>query len=234
MLSGSQLRLKQIDAVSLPIGDCNIPFRSSVKYLGVFLDQTLSMQHHIGNVCRSTILALRRIASIRPFLSVASTATLVHATVTSRLDYCNSTLSGLPAAELNRLQLMQNNAARLVLKKRKRDHVTPLLKELHWLPISYRIQFKLATLAFRHFDNTLPAYLSQSLFTYQTSRTLRSSSEKLLKVPRTNLKTAGDRAFSSAASKVWNSLPQTLRNTETLGLFKSRLKTHLFCKAFSK
>ena len=129
---------------------------------------------------------------------------------------------------------MQNNAARLVLKKRKRDHVTPLLKELHWLPISYRIQFKLATLAFRHFDNTLPAYLSQSLFTYQTSRTLRSSSEKLLKVQRTNLKSAGDRSFSPAASKVWNSLPQTLRNTENLCLFKSRLKTHLFCKAFSK
>ena len=232
MISGTKFRLGQIDAVSLPIEDSIIPYQPSVKYLGVTLDQTLSMQHHISNVCRSTFLALRRIAAIRPFLSAHSAATLVHANVTSRLDYCNSILFGLPSEQLSRLQRVQNNAARLVLKKRKRDHITPLLKELHWLPITYRIQFKLAVLVFRHFDNSLPPYLSQSITTYETSRTLRSSSEKLLKIPKTNLKSAGDRAFSSSAPKVWNSLPHSLRNTPTLPLFRSRLKTHLFSQAF--
>ena len=232
MLSGTKLRLGQIDAVSLPIEDSIIPFQPFVKYLGVTIDQTLSMHHQISNVCRSTFLALKRIASIRPFLSANSTATLVHATVTSRLDYCNSILFDLPAEQLNRLQRVQNNAARLVLKKSRRDHVTPLLKELHWLPIPYRIQFKLAVLAFRHFEKTLPPYLSQSLTTYQSSRTLRSSSEKLLKIPITNLKTAGGRAFCFSASKVWNTLPPSLRNTPTMPLFKSRLKTHLFHLAF--
>ena len=232
MISGTKLRIGQVDDVSLPIEDSIIPFQPSVKYLGVTLDQTLTMQNHIGNVCRSTFLALRRIASIRPFLSTPSTATLVHAYVTSRLDYCNSILFGLPSEQLTRLQRVQNNAARLVLKKGKRDHITPLLKELHWLPIPYRIQFKLAILAFRHFDKSLPPYLSQSLNIYQTSRTLRSSSEKLLKIPKANLKSAGDRTFSAAASRVWNSLPPSLRNTPTLSLFKSRLKTHFFHQAF--
>ena len=232
MLSGTKVRLRQIDAVSLPIEDSVIHFQSSVKYLGITIDQTLSMNHHISNVCRSTFLAMKRISTIRPFLSAHSAATLVHSMVTSRLDYCNSILYGLPSEQLIRLQRVQNNAARLVLKKRRRDHVTPLLKELHWLPIKYRIQFKLAILAFRHFENTLPPYLSEALNIYESSRTLRSSSEKLLKIPRTNLKSAGERAFSSSASKVWNSLPVSLRNTPTLSLFKSRLKTHLFRQAF--
>ena len=114
------------------------------------------------------------------------------------------------------------------MQKRKRDHVTPLLKELHWLPIPFRIQFKLATLAFRHFDNSLPLYLSQQLTTYQSSRNLRSSSEKLLKIPRTNLKSAGDRSFQSAIPNIWNSLPAELRNSPSLSSFKTNLKTYLF------
>ena len=86
--------------------------------------------------------------------------------VLSRLDYCNATLAGLPATHIARLQRIQNNAARLVLQKSKRRHVTPLLKQLHWLPIQTRIDYKLATLAFRHFDGSLPQYLSSRLDIY--------------------------------------------------------------------
>ena len=127
---------------------------------------------------------------------------------------------------------MQNNAARLILRKRRRDHATPLLKQLHWLPIESRIKFKVATLAYRHFDGSLPPYLSDSLTTYQSSRTLRSSSEKLLKVPITNLQSAGERSFAYSAPSVWNSLPLSLRNLPTLSQFKAHLKTHLFTQAF--
>ena len=76
--------------------------------------------------------------------------------ITSRLDYCSTTLTGVADEQIARIQKIQNNAARLILKKSKRDHVTPLLKELHWLPVKYRIQYKLAMLAFCHFDGTLP------------------------------------------------------------------------------
>ena len=136
---------------------------------------------------------------------------------------------GVADEQIARIQKIQNNAARLILKKLKRDHVTPLLKELHWLPSK---QYKLATLAFRHFDGTLPSYLSSSLCTYQPSCSLRSSTERLLKIPKTNLKTFGERSFGYTAPTVWNSLPADLRASPSLPTFKVNLKTHFFRQAF--
>ena len=98
-----------------------------------------------------------------------------------------------------------------VMKKRKRDHITPVLRDLHWLPVKFRWQFKLAILAY-HFEGTLPSYLSGVLCTYHPSRSLRSSNERLLKVPKRALKTVGERSFSFLAPSVWNSLPFSVRN----------------------
>ena len=148
--------------------------------------------------------------------------------VTSRLDFCNSSLTGITADQLNRLQRIQNCAARLIMKRRKYDHITAVIYELHWLPLEFRIQYKLAVLAFRHFEGTLPTYLSAMLCTYEPSRSLRSSTERLLKSPRVNLKSAGERSFHFAAPAVWNSLPNSLRNIHSLPQFKKQLKTHLF------
>ena len=129
------------------------------------------MQKHINSICCASFLELRSIASIRPYLSQSAAARLVAAMVISRLDYCNSVFIGLPADQIARLQRVQNNAARLVMRKKKkkrrrrrrRDHATPLLKELHWLPAKFRCQYKIATLAYRHFEGSLPPYISSSL-----------------------------------------------------------------------
>ena len=187
------------------------------------------MKQHISSLCRTTFLALRRIASIRPFLSNSSTEKLVVSMITSGLGYCNAAFAGVADEQTARIQKIQNNATRLILNKSKRDHVTPLLKELHWLPVKYRIQYKLA---FRHFDGTLPPYLSSSLCTYQPSRSLRSSTERLLKIPKTNLKTFGERSFGHIAPTVWTSLPADLRASPSLPTFKANLKTYLFRQAF--
>ncbi len=229
---GTSSCLKQLNTRSVPIMGESITLKSSVKYLGVTIDQTLSMHNHISDVCRKAFFHLRRIALVRPYLSDSAAARLVTAFVSSRLDYCNSVLAGLPADQINRLQRIQNCAARLVLKKNKREHITPLLFQLHWLPVQFRIQFKLAVFAYRFFENSLPSYLSASLTAYQPSRSLRSSSEKLLKIPKFCLKTVGHRSFSYSASSVWNSLPLALRNSLSLPQFKKDLKTYLFRQAF--
>ena len=162
------------------------------------------MQQHISSVFRVAYLELRRTASIRPYLTQSATARLVLFAITFRLDYCNSILVGLPLKQISRLQRVQNNAAKLVLRKSKYDHVTPLLQELHWLPIKFRPQYKITTFVYRFFDGSLPGYLSQTLCAYEPKRNLRSSCEKLLKVPKRNIKTFGERSFSFLAPSVWN------------------------------
>ena len=230
---GTKSRINQVDSDSILVLNSNISFQESVKYLGVRLDQTLSMSDHIGDVCRSLFLSLRRIGTIRTYLSDRATSCLVNSLITSRLDFCNSALAGITSDQLNRLQRVQNSAARLVVKKRKYDHVTPILKELHWLPIDYRIKFKLCVLAYRHFEGTLPAYLSSVLCTYRPPRTLRSGSQKTLKIPKVDLKSAGERSFRFQCPTVWNSLPNSIRNTSPFSRFKCDLKTHLFRQAFA-
>ena len=222
LVVGDRTRLCQVKKELLTFGPNAVPFQTSAKYLGVHPDETLSMKEQVTSLCRSSYFHLRKIASFRPYLSDENIAQLVSSLILSKLDYCTSTLSGLPSSSLNRLQKVQNNAARRVLRKRKSDHVTHLLEKLHWL------HYKIATLAFRHFENSLPTYLSELLHTYQPSRTLWSSNEKLLKVPQTNLKSAGNRSFHFQAAKIWNSLPTNVRSSPSLSSFKKNLKTHLF------
>ena len=230
----------EIIAIGVPsclrrVGDCSIDldgsivnFQSCVKYLGVTLDNTLSMKDHISSVCRASFLELRRIASIQHFLSRDAVHRLVIATVISRIDYCNSTFIGITEEQILRLQRIQNAAARLILRRRKRDHVTPLLRELHWLPVRARIEYKVAVLAFRHFEGSLAPCLSATLNIRTPARSLRSAQANQLTIPRHTLQTAGARAFSVAAPKIWNSLPICLKQTSSLSAFKSNLKTHLF------
>ena len=228
MVVGSSSCLARVSGGSLVMGGSVIAFQDSVRYLGVRLDPTLSMRDQVSSVCRACFLELRRIGSIKKFLSREAVIKLVNAAILSRLDYCNSTFVGITNEQFNRLQRVQNAAARLILSKRKRDHVTPLLRELHWLPVKARCHYKLAVLAYRHFDGSLAPSLSAALEVRATTRTLRSSDERLLVVPRYNLMTAGRRSFGVAAPMIWNSLPSTIRNTPSLCQFKIDLKTHLF------
>ena len=228
MSVSSRSSLGLVGGSSINLCGADIPFQKSVKYLGVKIDQTLSMHDQISSVCRACFFDLRRISSIRSYLSKDAAMKLISATILSRLDYCNSTLIGVSEGQLERLQRVQNSAARLVLRKKKRDHVTPMLKELHWLPVKARYKYKIAVLAYRHFDGSLAPYLSATLCTRRPSRTLRSSNENRLVVPRRNLRSAGERTFSFAAPVFWNSLPASLRQLSSLNQFKCQLKAHLF------
>ncbi|KAK0151427.1 hypothetical protein N1851_007280 [Merluccius polli] len=127
----------------------------------------------------------------------------------------------------------RTSAARIITKTPSINHITPILQQLHWLPIKHRIEFKILLFTFKAIHNLAPSYLSDLLHVATPSRTLRSSASIHLTVPSARLNTMGSRAFSRSAPRLWNSLPPQLRNMDSLHLFKSTLKTHLFRTAFS-
>ncbi|XDV45278.1 hypothetical protein PO909_013398, partial [Leuciscus waleckii] len=137
---------------------CPVTLSSTVKDLGVILDCNLSFEKHISYVTKTAFFHLRNIAKLRNMLSVSDAEKLVHAFMTSRLDYCNALLAGCPASSINKLQLVQNAAARVLTRSRKYDHITPILSSLHWLPIKFRINYKVLLLTYS------PKRLSSSLF----------------------------------------------------------------------
>ena len=189
------------------------------------------MKAQVKKMCQTAYFHIRNINSIRRLLSHEAAATLVHAFITSRLDDGNSLLYGINDCLLKKLQLIQNTAARVLSKTRKYDHITPVLKKLHWLPVKQRIEYKILLLTWKSLNGISPAYLSDLITHYTPNRELRSSDKRLLYIPRTNT-SSGDRAFSISAPCLWNSLPETIRKANSLDKFKSLLKTHLFECAF--
>jgi hypothetical protein len=215
------------------IGNADIAPHKSARNLGVIFDQHLSMDAHIKLVCRNAYYYLRNISSIRRVLSVESAKALVHAFITSRLDYCNSLFYGLPQQSIARLQRVQNMAARMITGTKMRDEITPVLISLHWLPIHQRIIFKILMLTFKAQHDQAPQYLKNILSTYQPPRSLRSTTKCLLNIPRMSLKRYGYRAFCHAAPLLWNDLPLNIRSGHELATFKSALKTHLFTNYYT-
>ena len=154
------------------------------------------------------------------FLTENSLKTLVSSFVFTRIDYCNSLLSNLPNTLISKLQRMQNCAARIVLKKSKKDHVTPLLLHLHWLPVDSRIMYKVAVLCHKCLNSEAPSYLSQLIEQYTPSRSLRSCDKHLLRIPRKGFRKLCERSFCHFAPSVWNSLPESLRQVKSADTFK--------------
>ena len=205
---------------------------ATVKNIGVVFDKSLSFLSHITATCKTAFFHLRNISKIRNFLTVETTKTLIHAFVTSKLDYCNSLLYDQPKYMIKRLQSVQNCAARLIYPSSKYNHVTPLLINLHWLPVQERIKFKILIITFKALHGQAPPYICNLLKPYCPARTLRSSNQNLLYKPVFNLKTYGGRSFSIAAPTLWNILPTTIKNSVSLDSFKRQLKTWLFNEAF--
>uniref|UniRef100_A0A3Q3MWV1 Reverse transcriptase domain-containing protein n=1 Tax=Labrus bergylta TaxID=56723 RepID=A0A3Q3MWV1_9LABR len=205
-----------------------------IRNLGVIFDSQLSFDHHVTQLTRTAFFHLKNIARLRPLLSFSAAETLIHAFITSRLDYCNSILFGTPSKVLNKLQYIQNSAARLLTHLRTCEHITPVLQNLHWLPVPYRIQFKILLLTHKALNHQAPSYLTALLHPHTPVRVRRSSKANLLSPPlRTKHRTWGDRAFSIAAPSLWNSLPTHIQHCTDPPTFKSLIKTHLFKQAFN-
>ena len=212
----------------------SISCTNKAKNLGVILDSDLNFIPHFNSIRKTSFYHLKNIAKILPLIGQPNKEVLVHAFVTSRLDYCNSLFTGLPDKELNRLQLIQNAAARLITKTKKRSHIRPVLKELHWLPIKYRIIFKALLFVFKSFQGCAPSYISDMLPRYNPPRQLRSTDTNQLVKQNPKPRKNYGHDFSYFAQKHWNDLPLTIRLSETQDSFKKALKTHLFTIACTK
>ena len=221
-------RMKMPDDMGLHISHSDIVSTPKCMSLGVILDQHMTLDAHISAVCHSTHYHLRNIGSVRSSLLQSAVAQLIHALITSRLDYCNAMLYVLPDSKINRLQRIQNIAARIVTRTRRDAHITPILKQLHWLPVKGRILFKILLLTYSCVNGLAPKYLCELISLYKPSRTLRSPSLHLLHVPKYRLSTYGQRAFQVSAPTEWNKLPLEIRLSTSIEIFKTNLKTYLF------
>ena len=224
---GTKQQLSKINIPNISVGDNIIVPVSHVRNLGSWFDSNMSMSTYITKVCSVGFYHLHNIKRISKYLSTRSLTILIHAFITSRLDYCNGLLYGLPGCELAKLQRIQNAAARLVTNSHRlcHVHVTPILSYLHWLPVKFRIEFKILLLVFKSLHGLAPNYLND-LITIRTQQrySLRSNSEFLLNYPKGRmLSTLGDRAFVSAAPRLWNVLPSDISNEYSLCLFKITL-----------
>ena len=202
------------------------------RNIGVIFDPHVSLDRQIASVCKSAFYSIRAISLIRKFLSLDTAKTLVHALVTSKVDHCNAVLYGLPKYKIERLQYVLNSAARLVTLTHKYDHITPVLMELHWLPVEQRIEYKILLYTHKVVRGVAPDYLKELLESDRPGRNLRSANKLLLKTQSYQLKTYGYRAFSVCAPNLWNSLPLDLRLLENVEGFKKALKAELFKRAY--
>ena len=223
----------KIAVETIKIGDCHVTKSDSAKNLGVIFDSHMTFQPQINSLVKSCNWQLRKLGYIRKYLTADAAEKAIHAFISSRLDYGNSLLYGLPDYQIKRVQRIQNTAARILTKTSKYEHITPVLKDLHWLPVENRIIFKILTLTYRCLNKLAPQYLADLLHYHQNERNLRSTNQHLLQVPKSYKKTYGDRAFVNAAPRLWNSLPLNIRQSDSLTSFKTNLKTHMFKQSYT-
>lgn len=221
------------DSKLCDIGALTTRLKPAVKNLGVIFDNNFKFDKQIDSVVRASFYQLRLLTKVKPFLNRTDLEKTIHAFISSRLDYCNALYVGVTQSCLSRPLLVQNVAARFLTGTSRRQHITPALYSLYWLPVSFRVDFKILLFVFKALNGLSPPYLSKLLNTRNANRVLRSTNELLLEVPRTRYKHWGDRAFSVAGPRLWNKLPPDMRTITDFGLFKSRLKTYLFRLAFN-
>lgn len=195
------------------------------------MDSELTNKAHINKLTSKCYYLLRRISRIRFNLGRDTVKIVVQALVISRLDYCNSLLLGTAKTELAKMQRILNMAGRVINRVQKFDSITHHLKDLHWLKITERIEFKVIVIIFKCRHNLAPNYLCEMFVWLDKARTRTSQKCKIV-MPRVNTSKGLKASFSYAGAKLWNDLPDNIRLCTELEVFKAKLKTHLFRKSY--
>ena len=224
-----------LNGLSVNVGDSQIVPSVKVRNLGVIFDQSLTFDDHISAICQSVHFHIRSIGKVRKLLSFDACAILIHALISSRLDYCNSILYNLPDTKIGRLQRVQNQAARILTRSPRREHITPVLKQLHWLKVRERIRYKILILTHKAFYANAPPYLCSLVVKREGVVSTRSSQDGYLlckpPISRDCSNTFLERSFLYAAPHEWNSLEKGVRISE-FNAFKKAIKTVLFIQCY--
>ena len=239
LVVGTHHQIKSGTCVDVKIAGVPVPQSTSVKLLGVTFDQFLSFNDDVSEVCRASAYHLKAFRHIRKFLDKPAANIVACSYIASRLDYCNAVIAGVSQHNLMRLQRIQNKAAKIALDIRGTTNSSYCLKELHWLPVAQRIDYKIALTVFKTLQTNQPVYIRSMLSIHHPTRSLRSSDNGiLLNAPFCKTATAA-RAFSLNAPRVLNSLPMSVRDcfsvshsSTSIETFKKLLKTFLFTTAF--
>ena len=211
-----------------------ISVTNKTRDLGIIIDSTLSLDNLVQGVVKSANYHLKNIAFIKKYLDEKSLRMLVNNYVISRVDYCNSLYYNLPNYQLKKLQGIFNRAARLITNEPPWERITPTLIELHWLPVRARIVFKICVLVYQALNTQEPKYLEKHLRRYSINssvQTRHSHDIHRLEEPRANTN-IGTRAFAHCAPRLYNRLPNAVKNSENLAIFKKKLKTYLFSDCY--
>ena len=166
-----------LQSINLVISGETVEPSLKATNLGVTMDSVMGLDNHVNKVCRTANYQLRNIYRIRKYLDTNACRTVVQALVTSRLDYCNGLLMGASAGTLRKLQLVQNRAARIITRSGRGDHISPVLVQLHWLPVEQRVIYKTALLTYKALHGLAPQYLADLLEYYVPTRSLRSADQ---------------------------------------------------------
>ena len=253
IIIGSHQQLAKIDLTRIMVGESRIWAMDDVRNLKAYLDKNMSMKTSIEVKCNTSFCHLYSLRRITKYLSCQATEALIHAFIFSHIDYCNGLLNGVPKYQIHKLQRIQNVAARLVHKLPKFSHVTPLLMDLHWLPVEYHIKYKLLLFTYKGIHQMAPQYINEK-FTWKSTwyRSWLSSVVRgivfvngnvsgdivfddiiYFSVPRTKSVTFEQRSLAVAGPQLWNSLPIDIKMENSLDGFKSKIKSYLFKQAFN-
>ena len=195
------------------------------------MDEQLSMNKHITEMCQKAMYRFYRLKQVRKVLTHEAAETIAVGTVMSHLDYSNTILIGPPKHEISRLQRIQVLAARVVLGKKAHESSTRCLKELHWLTINLRIEHKILTLVLKALKMKAPQYLKDMLNQRKTVKTLRSNYIYMkVDIPKIKRESFADRSFSVMGPRLWNDLPNEIKQCTDIEKFMKKLKTFLFSK----
>ncbi len=217
-----------ITNLTLQFGDSTIHTTDKVKNLGCWWNTLMSMDTHVNAVAKGCFFQLRKIGHIRRHLNEDSVKTLVQSLVVSKMDYDNALLAGAKKETIKVFTKVQNRAAQIVARVQRTSHVTHILFKYHWLPVPHRINYKVLLLTYKSLQELAPGYIKELLEVYEPRPGMRSLTQQCrLVVPIPKTATYGKKTFKNVAPVLWNELDQFVKESPTLSVFKSRLKTFL-------